>query len=73
MAVLILLLREFALAAVPEPPLVELILLSVSGAATYAAVLFIVGRSVIGEGTEVVGWILRRQAADKLSQTPRSR
>jgi O-antigen/teichoic acid export membrane protein len=64
MAALVLLLREFALAAVPEPPLVELVLLSVSGAATYAAVLFTVGRSVIDEGAEVVGWILRRQTAD---------
>jgi O-antigen/teichoic acid export membrane protein len=64
MALFVFLLREFALGAVPEPPLVELVLLSVSGAATYAAALFTVGRSVIGEGTQVVGWILRRQAAD---------
>ena len=64
MAMSVLLLRKFALAAGSEPPLVELILLSVSGAATYAAVLFAVGRSVIGEGAEIVGWILRRQAAD---------
>jgi teichuronic acid exporter len=64
MAVFVLLLRTFALAAGSVPRLSELILLSASGAATYAAVLFAVGRSVIGEGAEVVGWILRRQTTD---------
>jgi len=53
------------LGAVPEPPLVELILLSVSGAVTYLGVLLAVGRTVVGEGAEVIGWIiLRRRSID---------
>jgi O-antigen/teichoic acid export membrane protein len=65
MAVLVLLLREFALAAVPEPPLVELVLLSVSGAASYGIALLTVGTPVIREGIEVAGWILGRYRADR--------
>ena len=64
MASVVLLLQEFVLARRPESPLVELILLSVSGAVTYGGVLFAVGRTVIGEGAEVVGWILRRHGVD---------
>jgi len=65
MAVLVLLLRKFILGAVPEPPLVELILLSVSGAVTYLGVLLAVGRTIVGEGAEVIGWIiLRRRSID---------
>jgi O-antigen/teichoic acid export membrane protein len=65
MAVLVLLLREFALAAVPDPPLVELVLLSVSGAASYGIALLTVGTPVIREGIEVAGWILGRYRADR--------
>lgn len=63
MAAVVLLLRQINFGR-PEPPIVGLLLLSASGAATYAAVLFTVGRSVIGEGAEVVGWILRRHGVD---------
>ena len=59
MVVVVLLLRNIALAAESQP-LIELILVSVIGATTYIAMLFAVGRSVIGEGVEVVGWVLRR-------------
>jgi teichuronic acid exporter len=64
MAAVVLLLREITFAGRPEPPLVELILLSVSGAVTYLGALFAVGRTVTAEGAEVVGWILRRRRLD---------
>jgi O-antigen/teichoic acid export membrane protein len=64
MAVVVLLLREFALAGRPEPGWVGLILLSISGAVTYGAALFAIGSPVIGEGAEVAGWILRGRSAD---------
>jgi O-antigen/teichoic acid export membrane protein len=64
MAAVVLLLREITLAGRTEPPLVELILLSVTGAVTYLGALFALGRTVIGEGAEVVGWILRRHGVD---------
>jgi O-antigen/teichoic acid export membrane protein len=63
MAAVVLLFREIILART-EPPLVVLILLSVTGAATYLGALFALGRTVIGEGAEVVGWILRRHGVD---------
>ena len=47
-----------------EPALLELILLSVSGAITYGAALFTLGSPVIREGAEVVGWIVGRRRAD---------
>jgi O-antigen/teichoic acid export membrane protein len=64
MAAGVLLLREIAFAGRTEPSLVELILLSVSGAVTYFGALFAFGRTVIGEGAEVIGWILRRHHID---------
>jgi O-antigen/teichoic acid export membrane protein len=64
MAAVVLLLREVTLTGQPEPPLVELILLSMCGAVAYVGALFAVGRTVIGEGAEVVGWILRRHSVD---------
>ena len=64
MAVVVLLLREFALAGRPEPAWAKLLLLSVSGAAAYVAALLAIGSPVIGEGAEVIGWILRRRSAD---------
>jgi O-antigen/teichoic acid export membrane protein len=64
MAVAVLLLREFALARLPDSPLVGLVLLSVSGAITYAGALYAIGSPVIAEGIEVIGWILRRRRAD---------
>src|SRR5271165_5150266 len=60
MAAFVLLLREITFAEHTESPLIELILLSVTGAATYLGALFALGRTVIGEGIEVVSWILRR-------------
>src|SRR6516225_1407835 len=59
MAAFVLLLREITFAGRTEPPLIELILLSVTGAVTYLGALFALGRTVIGEGVEVVSWILR--------------
>jgi PST family polysaccharide transporter len=64
MAAVVLLLREFAFAGPMGAPLVGLILLSASGAATYFTVLLAMGSPVIGEGAEVAGWILRRRGAD---------
>jgi hypothetical protein len=59
MAVIVLLLREFALAERSDPPLLRLLFLSASGAIAYGATLFAIGRPVISEGSEVLGWILR--------------
>ena len=64
MAAFVLLLREITFAGRTEPPLIELILLSVTGAVTYLGALFALGRTVIGEGVEVVSWILRRHHFD---------
>ena len=64
MAAVVLVLQEIAFASPPEHPLVELILLSASGAVTYLGALFMMGRTVIVEGAEVVGWIFRRQRVD---------
>ncbi len=63
MIAIVLLLREFVSGGRPESSLIRLIFLSVSGAVTYGAALFVIGSPVIGEGVEVVGWILRRQRA----------
>jgi hypothetical protein len=57
----VLLLREIIFAGRTEPPLVELILLSVTGVATYLGVLFALRKTVIGEGAEVLGWMLPRR------------
>ena len=53
MAALLLLLREIAFAGPTKSPLIELILLSLTGVATYLGALFVVGRTVINEGAEV--------------------
>jgi hypothetical protein len=63
MAAVVLALRILIVSPEAESPLIELILLSVGGAVTYAGALFVVGRTVIGEGAEVVGWILHRHSA----------
>jgi O-antigen/teichoic acid export membrane protein len=60
----VLLLRETAFEGRTGPPLIELILLAVTGVVTYLAALFVLGRTVIGEGAEVVGWMLRRHPVD---------
>jgi O-antigen/teichoic acid export membrane protein len=66
MAAAVLLVRHFILAGRSDPlsPLLELTLLSMTGAATYVGALFALGRTVIGEGAEVVGWILLRRGMD---------
>jgi O-antigen/teichoic acid export membrane protein len=64
MTAVVLPLREFTFAERFDPPLVELIILSMSGAVTYLGVLFAVGRTVISEGAEIVGWILHRPSID---------
>jgi PST family polysaccharide transporter len=64
MAAVVLLLREIIFAGRTEPPLVELTLLTVTGAVTYLGALFALGRTVIGEGAEVLGWMLRRHHVD---------
>jgi O-antigen/teichoic acid export membrane protein len=64
MAAVILLLRETVFAGPTNSALVELMLLSMSGALTYVGALFVLGRTVIGEGAEVVGWMLRRHRLD---------
>ena len=62
MAAAVFLVREFALAGSPGPAWLRLVLLSISGAVAYGAVLFAVGSPVIGEATEVIGWIVRRRS-----------
>jgi O-antigen/teichoic acid export membrane protein len=64
MAAILLLFQEFVFPRPSEFPLARLVLLSVTGAITYAAALLAIGSPVIAEGTEVVGWILRRQRTD---------
>jgi O-antigen/teichoic acid export membrane protein len=64
MAAVVLLLREIIFAGRTEPPLVELTLITVTGAVTYLGALFALGRTVIGEGAEVLGWMLRRHHVD---------
>jgi O-antigen/teichoic acid export membrane protein len=63
MTAVVLLLRNFALPTHVDSPLIRLVLLSTSGAATYCAVLFAIGSPAISEGIEVAGWILRRHRA----------
>jgi O-antigen/teichoic acid export membrane protein len=60
MAAGVLLLREITFTGQHETPLVELILLSASGALIYLAALFAIGRTVTIEGAEVIRWIFRR-------------
>ena len=64
MTAVVLLLRGSTFGGPTESPLIGLILISISGAATYLGTLFALGRTVIGEGVEVVGWIFRRPRAD---------
>jgi O-antigen/teichoic acid export membrane protein len=64
MAVVVLLVRQFALPAGAEPPWIGLILLAATGAITYGAVLLAIGRPLISEGAEVAGWVLRRRSAN---------
>jgi O-antigen/teichoic acid export membrane protein len=64
MAAVVLLLREFAFAGLTDTPLIGLLLLSVSGAATYFTALLAMSSPVIGEGAEIAGWILRPRRAD---------
>jgi O-antigen/teichoic acid export membrane protein len=64
MTAVVFLSKEFVLAGRPETQIVDLIVLSVSGAVTYGVVLFSLGGPVIGEGADVVGWIIRGHSAD---------
>jgi hypothetical protein len=64
MAVVVLLVRQFALSVAAEPAWIVLIVMSMSGAIAYCTVLLAIGSPVIGEGAEVVGWILRGRSAD---------
>ena len=64
MAAVVFLVKELALAGQPELQIVDLVVLSASGAVTYGIVLFSIGSPVIGEGAEVVGWIIRGHSAD---------
>jgi O-antigen/teichoic acid export membrane protein len=57
MTAAVFLLRDVIFEGRTEPPLVELILLSVTGVVTYLGALFALGRTVIGEGIEVLSWI----------------
>ena len=64
MAAVVLLLREITPSEWAEPPLVDLILFSATGAATYLGALLVLGRTVIGEIVEVISWILHRYGGD---------
>jgi O-antigen/teichoic acid export membrane protein len=59
MAAIVLLLRAFAFAGLPESAISKLILLSLGGALAYGLVLLIVGRGVVADGLQVVGWVRR--------------
>jgi O-antigen/teichoic acid export membrane protein len=59
MAGMVLLLRVFVFADLPRSAISKLILLSLSGALTYVLVLLILGRGVVADGLQVVGWIRR--------------
>jgi O-antigen/teichoic acid export membrane protein len=61
MAAVVVLLRELALVEPSTPAAVSLVLLSISGAVVYVTTLLVIGKSVIGEGTEVARWILHRR------------
>jgi len=73
MAVVVLLLREIAFAGPPERPFVELILLSATGAMTYLGALFVVGKTMIVEGAEVVGWIFFRNHQKRVNCNTKTR
>ena len=64
MTAVVFLFKEFALAGRPETQIVDLVVLSLSGAVTYGVVLFSLGGPVIREGADVVGWIIRGHSAD---------
>jgi O-antigen/teichoic acid export membrane protein len=59
MAGMVLLLRVFVFAGLPESGISKLILLSLSGALTYGLVLLILGREVVADGLQIAGWIRR--------------
>jgi len=61
MAGVVLVLREIPFPGWLKSPLVELMLLSASGALVYLGALFAFGRTMIVEGAEVLGWILFRR------------
>jgi O-antigen/teichoic acid export membrane protein len=60
MTAVVLLLRVIIFAGRIESPLVELILLSITGAVIYLGALFALRRTVVNEGVEVLGWMIRR-------------
>jgi O-antigen/teichoic acid export membrane protein len=62
MAGVVLLFRNLVLTGQSDQPIVDIIVLSVSGALTYAASLFSLGSPVVGEMIEIAGWILRRRS-----------
>lgn len=66
MAVVVLLVHQFAFAERTESALIELVielvLLSVRCAATYYIVLWATGSPIMGDAVEVADWILRRAA-----------
>lgn len=63
MAATVFLVEEAALTGLADAPFIRLVCLSLIGALTYGAVLFVIGSPVIGEAAEVAGWILRRHRA----------
>jgi hypothetical protein len=63
MTAVVLLFREIAFLGYAERPIVDLLVLSVSGALTYGAALYTFGSPVIGEAVEVAGWVFRRRSA----------
>ncbi len=64
MVVVILLLQEMVPAGLHDFPLIELILFSLTGIVSYLGALFVLGRTVVSECAEVVGWMLRRHRLD---------
>lgn len=63
MTMVVLLLRELGLAGPTDSPWLGLIILSLSGAATYSAALFAIGSPVVSECLEIAAWLLGRDSA----------
>ena len=62
MAASVFLVRDFVIAGRLEAPLVRLVLLSLTGVTTYCTTLLMIGRLIVSECAQVVGWIVRPSA-----------
>jgi hypothetical protein len=65
MAASVLLAREFSSQGLAHSPWSALMFLSMVGAISYGATLFVIGRPIIAEVSEVVTWVLKRPSAER--------